>query len=327
MTVSRRSFLEYCGLSAAFLGIGSKLGLLQEVLAAPTAPSVIWLHGSSCTGCSVSFLNRISASAPATVADVLTGAVNLVFHATLMTPAGDAAVSELKRVYDSGNYVLVLEGGVPTAFQGGPCIVYSLNGQETTYMQAVQEMSERALAIVCVGTCASFGGIPAAGSNPTGVMGVSQLTGRTTINISGCPANPDWAVWAIVQLLTGTPVDLDEDGRPTALYAKRLSGADAPAFVHDKCPRNNLVNSEVPAEATSFTACDGRCLIQLGCRGPFTKARCDGCWNTLATDPADPPDDRWRNNWCIGVNAPCHGCVEKTFPGPQSFFAPYNPEA
>ena len=325
MMVSRRSFLEYCGLSAAFLGLSSKLGLLQEVLASPTAPSVIWLHGSSCTGCSVSFLNRIAATAPKTVADVLTGAVNLVFHATLMTPAGDAAVAELKRVYDTGSYVLVLEGGVPTAFGGGACVVYSLNGQETTYMQAVQEMSARALAIVCVGTCASFGGIPASGGNPTGVVSVGQLTGRATINISGCPANPDWVVWAIVQLLTGTPVELDADGRPTALYSKRLSGAAAPALVHDKCPRNNLVNSGAPPEATSFTACDGRCLIQLGCRGPYTKARCDGCWNILATDPNATPNERWKRNWCIGVNAPCHGCVEKTFPGSQSFFEPYTP--
>lgn len=324
MVVSRRSFLEYCGLSAAFIGLGSsKLGLLAEALAAPNAPSVIWLHGSSCTGCSVSFLNRISSAFPTTVADVLTGAVNLVFHATLMTPAGDAAVSELRRVYNSGNYVLVLEGGVPTAFRGGACVVYSLNGKETTYMQAVQEMTAKALAVVCVGTCASFGGIPASGSNPTGVRSVRDLTGRPTINISGCPANPDWAVWAIVQLLTGTPVDLDADGRPTALYARRLSGAAAPALLHDRCPRNPSVNPAAPAEATSFTACDGRCLIQLGCRGPSTRARCDGCWNILATDPADPPVDRSRSNWCIGVNAPCHGCVEKTFPGPQSFYAPY----
>ncbi len=326
MTLSRRSFLRYCGFGAAYIGLeASDLGLLSKALAAPNAPSVIWLHGSSCTGDSVSFLNRISDAFPTTVADVLTGAVNLVFHATLMTPAGDAAVSELKRVYDSGNYVLVLEGGVPTAFHGGPCIVYSLNGQETTYMQAVQEMSARAIAIVCAGTCSSFGGIPASGSNPTGVRSIHDLTGRQTINISGCPSNPDWVVWAIVQLLTGTPVELDADGRPTALYSKRLSGAAAPALIHDKCPRNNLVNVNAPPEANSFTNCDGRCTIQLGCRGPFTKSRCDGQWNIKATDPNNPPNQRWRNNWCIGVNANCHGCVEKTFPGPQSFYEPYAP--
>jgi len=324
MGVSRREFLKYCGLSAAAAAMSSQLGLLRDALANPAAPSVIWLHGSSCTGCSVSFLNRISDTAPATVADVLTGSVNLIYHATLMTPAGDPAVAELKRVYNSGNYVLVLEGGVPTAFGGGPCIVYSLHGQETTYQQAVQEMSAKALAVICVGTCASFGGIPASGSNPTGVVGVHALTGRPTINISGCPANPDWVCWAIVQLLTNTPVTLDADNRPTALYAKNLAGTTVPALIHDKCPRNQNVNSGAPAQATDFSDCDGRCLRPLGCRGPYTRARCDGSWNIKATDPANPPVDRWRSNWCIGVNAPCHGCVEKTFPGPQSFYDPYS---
>ncbi len=336
MNISRRDFLKLCGLSAAALGLSSsKFGLLCEALANPTAPSVIWLHGSSCTGCSVSLLNRIADTAPTTVADVLTGAINLVYHATLMTPAGDPAVAELKRVYDSGQYVLVAEGGVPTAFSGGPCIVYSLHGQETTFQQAVQEMSARALAVVCVGTCASFGGIPASGvlpgsTNPTGIRSVRQLTGRQTINISGCPANPDWVCWAIVQLLlvlngTGSMPELDADGRPVALYATNLAGAPATPMIHDKCPRNLLVNPAAPTAAAGFEDCDGRCLEDLGCRGPFTKSRCDGCWNAKASDPADPPVARWRSNWCIGVNAPCHGCVEKTFPGPQSFYAPYSP--
>lgn len=313
---TRRDFLKYCWLAAGALSLSStKLGLLQQVLANPAAPSVIWLHGSSCTGCSVSLLNRISDAGPFTIKETLTDAINLVYHATLMTPAGDAAVSELKKVYDSGNYVLVLEGGVPTAFGGGACIVYSLRGQETTYMQAVQDMTAKALAVVCVGTCASFGGIPAAGPNPTGVVSVHALTGRATINISGCPANPDWVIWAVVQLLTGTPVDLDADGRPTALYSQNLAGVAMPVLIHDKCPRNPYVNLAAPTPATSFTDCNGRCLINLGCRGPATKSRCNGAWNTKALDPAFPPDNRFQSNWCMGVNAPCHGCVEKDFPG------------
>lgn len=328
-TLTRREFLRYCGFSAAAMALTSgKLGLLSEALASPTAPSVIWLHGSSCTGCSVSILNRIAdAAGPApTIKEVLSDAINLVYHATLMTPAGDPAVAELKRVYESGNYILVLEGGVPTAFGGAPCIVYSLHGQETTYQQAVQEMTARALAVVCVGTCASFGGIPASGSNPTGVVSVHRLTGRSTINISGCPANPDWVVWAIVQLLTGTPVDLDADGRPRALFTETIHDKTK-EYVHDKCPRNFYVNGAAPGAATTFSDCDGRCLINLGCRGPYTKARCNGCWNILAAPSNPAPTDRWQNNWCIGVNAPCHGCVDKSFPGPDSFYEPYNPPA
>jgi hydrogenase small subunit len=318
MEVSRRRFLKYCSLSAAAIGLDAvDLGLLAKALANPAGPSVIWLHGSSCTGCSVSFLNRISdvPGEPATVVDVVAGAVNLIFHATLMASAGDAAVAELRRVYEQGSYILVCEGGVPTAFGGGPCIVYSFDGREITYQEAVQTMSERAAVRISVGTCASFGGIPASMSNPTGVVGVAQLTGRPTINISGCPANPDWVVWAVVQLLLGNPIQLDEHSRPTALYNRTLAGGAAPALVHDKCPRNIYVNPGAPAEATGFTDCDGRCLIQLGCRGPNTKARCEACWNGIAG----------QGRWCIGVNAPCHGCVEPSFPGPDSFYKRYNP--
>ena len=323
MELSRRKFMQYCTLSAAAIGLDVfDLGLLEKALANPLGPTVIWLKGSACDGDSISLLNRISDSAPKTVAEVLTDAINLVYHTNLMTSAGDSAVAELRRVYDSGNYLLILEGGVPTAANGAACIVHSLHGQETTFQQVVQEMTARAIATVCVGTCAAFGGIPASGSNPTGVMGVSQLTGRPTINISGCPANPDWIVWAIVQLLTGRPVELDSDGRPSALYGRNLAEATTPALVHDKCPRNIYVNPNAPTAATSFSDCNGRCLIELGCRGPMTKSRCDGCWNVKATDPTNPPSELWRN-WCIGANAPCQGCVEKTFPGPQSFFELY----
>jgi hydrogenase small subunit len=81
MAITRRRFFRYCSLSAAALGLDAgKLGLLQQALANPNAPVVIWLHGSCCTGCSVSLLNRISerVDEPATVVEVLTQSINLV---------------------------------------------------------------------------------------------------------------------------------------------------------------------------------------------------------------------------------------------------------
>ncbi len=322
MPITRRSFFRYCSLSAAALGLdASKLGLLQNALANPTAPSVIWLIGSACVGCSVSFLNRISnkLDEPATVVEVLTESINLIFHPTVMGAAGDSAAAVLKQAYNRGNYILVLEGAVPTAFGGYPCVVYNYNGVEVTFQQAVQELASRALKIVCVGTCACFGGIPASGSNPTQAIGVGQLTGRPTINISGCPANPDWVVWAVVQLLLGNSPTLDEDGRPTALYSIGHDGAPEDPYIHPKCPRNPGMTGT--AVAASFGE-NGHCLRDLGCRGPNTKSRCLGSWNGLGghiyPDPHPGP-------WCIGVNAPCHGCVEKSYPGPDSFYQFYNP--
>lgn len=288
------------------------LGLLRKALANPAGPKVIWIHGSSCTGCSVSLLNRISDSAPHTVADVLTDAVDLVYHPTIMALAGDPASAILTRQYNEGNYVLVTEGGVPTAFGGNACIAYTLNGREVTYMEAVSKLASRSIANVSVGTCSSFGGIPASGSNPTRVVSVAAMTGRPTINISGCPAHPDWVVWAIVQLILGKPVDLDPDGRPTALYSRDRDGNPCEETIHNKCPRNIEIHPDAPESATDFGQ-NGRCLVDLGCRGPMTKARCERCWNGIDGQGA----------WCVGVNAPCHGCTERTFPGPRSFYEPY----
>lgn len=324
MSITRRSFFRYCSLSAAVLGLDvCKLKLLREALANPNAPSVIWMHGSACQGCSVSFLNRISdkPGEPATAADVLLNHINLVYHTVVMSAAGDTAVAALQRTANTGNFVLVVEGSVPTAFGGRCCIPYSVNGVEVTFQQAVQELTARALAVVSVGTCAAFGGIPAAGSNPTRAMSVKQLTGRTTINISGCPANPDWIVWAVVQLLLGHAPVLDADGRPEALYTVGHSGATEEAIIHNKCPRNPGLHPGTPL-AQNFGE-DGHCLENLGCRGPFTKSRCEASWNGIGGHLAHEPHP---GHWCIGINAPCHGCVEKTFPGPQSFFEHYSTE-
>ena len=319
MSISRRQFLKYCNLSAAALGLSAaKLRLVEEALANPAAPSVIWLIGSACTGCSVSFLNRISdmPGQPADVADVVANAINLVFHPTIMGATGETAVAALKSAYNKGNYILVLEGAVPTAAQGHPCVVWSYGGVEMTFQQAVTELMPRALKTVCVGTCAAFGGIPASGSNPTKCMGVRQFTGRPTINISGCPANPDWVVWAIVQLLLGQNPTLDADGRPVDLYSTNFTGGPELPIIHDKCPRNPLLGN---TEAANFGE-NGRCLVSLGCRGPFTKSRCNAAWCGIGGHQIGDPHP---GHWCIGVNAPCHGCVEKTFPGPQSFYQTY----
>jgi hydrogenase small subunit len=322
MSLTRRSFFRYCTLSAAALGLDAvKLRVLEQALANPSAPSVIWLIGASCNGCSVSFLNRLSdqAGAPTDAVDVLANAINLVFHPVVMSAAGETAVSALKQAYNRGNYVLVVEGAVQTAFDGHACMVWSYGGKDVTMQQAVQELTARALATVCVGTCASFGGIPASGSNPTRAMGVRQFTGRPTINLSGCPANPDWIVWAVVQLLTATPVTLDTDGRPSALYSTSFSGLAEDPIIHNKCPRNPLNTGT--AVAVNFGE-NGHCLRELGCRGPFTKSRCQAAWNGIGGHVAPQPHP---GHWCIDVNAPCQGCVEKTFPGPNPFHEPYIP--
>ena len=170
MAITRRDFLKYCGLSAAALGLSSlDLFRLQEALANPTAPKVIWLQGSGCTGCSISFLNFINTATgadPTNTADILRNHVDLIYHPSLMFAAGQDAAALANQGYGPNGYVLAVEGGIPTAMGGRTCFAWKMNGAEVTLMEAVTQLSANAAKILSIGTCASFGGIPAAGSNP-----------------------------------------------------------------------------------------------------------------------------------------------------------------
>ena len=73
-SIDRRLFLRYAIQSAAALGLESTvLGRLQSAYAAGASglPTVLWLAGGACTGCTVSLANRVSASHPTDVGDLV----------------------------------------------------------------------------------------------------------------------------------------------------------------------------------------------------------------------------------------------------------------
>lgn len=311
MPITRRDFLKYCTSAAAALGFTAlDLERLEAALKpGGGAPQIIWLHGSGCQGDSISFLNRISATDPPgtrSIDDILINTVDLTYHTVVMAGSGQAAMAMLNRTKHHGGYVLVVEGGIPRAFGGRACMVYEENGQPVTIQQAVQGLIPGAAAIVCVGTCASFGGIPRSGqgfaNGPTDIISVDEAaagSGKLVVKIPGCPAHPDWTTWAIAQLLSGATINVDPDGRPLALYGNNI---------HDNCPRN--VKLQGNSHATTFGQ-DLKCLELLGCRGPLTNATC--------------PSLKWNNgqNWCVDANGMCIGCVEKDFPGGDIYATPY----
>jgi len=292
MQISRRSFLKYCIGSAAVLGLDTPLlRSLEDAFAAGGGPRIIWLSAAGCSGCTVSLANIASASAPTDIADLLVNTIDLAFHPTLMAAAGDLAVSELRSAA-GGSYVLAVEGGIPTAFGGATCTLWTEAGREYTALDAVRTLGPGAAAVLAIGSCASYGGIPGARPNPTGIQAVSAVAGRAVINIPGCPAHPDWIVWTIAQLLGGRSPKLDSVGRPATLYS---------STVHDRCPRRT-------AGWAMGYGVDGACLQGLGCKGTATRADC--------------PTRRWNGgtNWCVGANALCLGCTEQGFPDRFSAF-------
>ena len=293
MRIHRRQFLKYCIGSAAALGLPlTVVGKLEQALADDGAqlPKVIWLNAANCTGCTISLANRFSNQGPKDVVDLLTGYIDLAFHPNLMAAAGDLAVQCLKDAEKSG-FILAVDGGIPTAFDGHTCTLWTEDGEDITAKAAVQRLAPKAAAILSIGTCASFGGIPAANPNPTGIASVSEIAGKTTINIPGCPTHPDWIVWTVASLLAGEIPELDDRGRPRLLFNEEI---------HKKCPRKGTGEAKIFGEE--------KCLKELGCKGEKTKADCH--------------IRQWNNgtNWCIGANAICLGCTEDGFPDKFSPF-------
>ncbi|HTO51197.1 MAG TPA: twin-arginine translocation signal domain-containing protein, partial [Burkholderiales bacterium] len=79
--ITRRSFLKFCSLTAASLGLGAEgaPAIAQAMQTKPRTP-VLWLHGNECTCCSESF---IRSSHPLTKDAVLT-LISLDYDDTLM---------------------------------------------------------------------------------------------------------------------------------------------------------------------------------------------------------------------------------------------------
>jgi hydrogenase small subunit len=268
---------------------------------------VVWFAGAACTGCSISLLNSASPTIKNILIDeIIPGVhINLRFHATVMAGAGEQAIQVMEDTakQKKDGYVLIVEGAIPTAPEAVYGAVGERDGKPVSMETRVEELARNAMAIIAAGTCASFGGIPAAAPNPTGCKPVSQILkakgiNKPLINVPGCPPHPDWLVGTISSiLLNGLPKasDLDDNLRPLAFYGK---------LIHENCPRRAYFDEGKFAKKPG----DEGCLYELGCKGPMTYADC--------------PTRRWNNgtNWVIGAGAPCNGCTQPEFPDMTSPF-------
>ncbi|UCD64029.1 MAG: hydrogenase small subunit [Candidatus Zixiibacteriota bacterium] len=297
MGLSRREFLELLGCTTSavvlprFLGLGQIPEPIKVALAEQQKYNnipVIWLQGQSCAGCSVSTINTVHPD----IASVLTETISLQFHPNVMGGTGDLAVGMLEHAIEhlSGEFVLVVEGSIPTAEAGAYCKTGEKDGKAVTTEEWVKRLGSAAKAVLAVGSCAAFGGIPAARPDVTGAKPVSEIVpGATIVNIPGCPSHPDWLIGTVAHvLLFGLP-ELDEHKRPTMFFGK---------LVHEQCERRADFENGIAAEDFG----EKGCLFNLGCKGVETY--CDVCIRG------------WNNNvnWCIRSGSPCIGCTQPEFP-------------
>ncbi|WP_054029376.1 hydrogenase small subunit [Desulfatitalea tepidiphila] len=287
--VSRRDFMRYCTFLTATMGLSASfVPKVAEVFAAPKQrPPVIWLNFGECTGCTEAMLRTVYPYADELVLEIL----SVEYHETIMAAAGHQAEEQLQAALEkhSGKFICVAEGAIPTKYNGG----YGRIGGRT-FLEIAQEVIPQAAATICIGTCACFGGVPAAKPNPGGYMGVGQALKMKTINIPGCPPNPVNLVGTIVNyLLLGKLPAVDDMGRPLFAYGKTI---------HDQCPRrSHFENEEFVEEFGSKEAALGYCLYKMGCRGPETYNNC----------PVAKFND--GTSWPVEAGHPCIGCSEPDF--------------
>jgi hydrogenase small subunit len=286
--ISRRNFMGFCAGVAAMLGLpASAAGAIAEAIEAKAKPSLVWLEFQDCAGNTESFLR---ASKP-TAAEVILDLLSVDYHETIMAAAGHRAEEALAAAVAKGGYVVVIEGSIPTGADGAYC---TIGGKSA--LQIAREVCKDALAVISVGTCAAFGGLPAASPNPTGALGVSEAVSgiRTLINLPACPVNAENLTAVLAFFLTyGKWPPTDRLSRPLFAYGKTI---------HDACERRAHFDAGQYVERFGDEGHRlGFCLYKVGCKGPVTYQNCPNIgWNE-------------NTNWPIGCGHPCIGCAEPMF--------------
>lgn len=287
--VTRRDFMKFCSSVAASLALPVTLApRIAEAVTDPQRPPVIWLHGSECTGCSMSLLRAEHPSLEKLLFDL----ISLDFHETLSAGAGHQAEAALHHAMEAnhGKYILVVEGAVPMKDGGVFCRVAGKN-----FVESVKEVAAGAGAVIAVGSCASWGGVAAMEPNPTGCVGVQEvLSGIPVVNIPGCPPNPYNLLSTVIHYLTFNKLPaLDEKNRPKFAYGRLL---------HEHCERRPHFDNGRFARAFGDEGHrSGYCLYYLGCKGPITYANC----STMQFG------DVGSGTWPVGIGHPCYGCTEQ----------------
>jgi len=285
--VSRRNFLKFASYTASIMALPPTAATaIAQGLANARRQSVIWLSFQECTGCTESITRAHTPS----IEDLIFDFISLDYHHTLQNASGHAAeAARLAAMQENaGEYIVVVDGSVPLKDDG----IYSTIAGISN-LQMLEETVKDAFAVIAVGSCATFGGIPGANPNPTGAVGISEIvTGKPVINISGCPPIPEAMTGTIAYLLSfGSIPELDHLGRPKAFFGEAI---------HDRCYRRPFYERGMFAKSFDDDgARQGWCLFEVGCKGPVTYNACATLkWNGGTSFPIQ------SGHGCLGCSEP-----------------------
>jgi hydrogenase small subunit len=312
--------MKYCTVMAAGMGLPLELApQIASAVTSPRRPPVIWLSAQECTGCTETLLRATHPTLETLILDL----ISLDYHETLAVGAGHQAEEFRAQSIEenSGNFILVVDGSIPTKDGGVYCKIAG-----RTALEILKDTAPKAAAVIAIGSCASWGGIPSAEPNPTGAKPVHAIlegTGIAVVNLPGCPPVHYNLLSTILYYLTLKKLpELDNKNRPKFAYGR---------LIHENCERRP--HFDAGRFAKEFGDDDhrqGYCLYMLGCKGPETFNNC----------PTVGFNDLGPGSWPVGCGHPCFGCSEEgvgftaplhspakpTYVTPPTFFAKAEPD-
>jgi len=301
--VTRRDFMKFCTVAAAGMGLPLELApKIANAITSPKRPVVIWLSAQECTGCTETLLRTSHPTLETLILDL----ISLDYHETLSTGSGHQAEEfRAKSIEEnSGKFILVVDGSIPTKDGGVYCKVAG-----RTALEILKDTAPKAAAVMAIGSCASWGGIPSADPNPTGAKPVHEVlagTGIAVVNHPGCPPVHYNLLSTILYYLTLKKLpELDAKNRPKFAYGR---------LIHENCERRPHFDAgRFAKEFGDEGHRQGYCLYMLGCKGPETFNNC----------PTVGYNDLGPGAWPVGCGHPCFGCSEDGV----GFFAPLHSAA
>src|SRR5581483_3602363 len=202
---------------------------------------ILWITaGLSCDGDSVSITAATQPSLEDILFNALPGLPKVRLHNPVLAYENGADFLESFHLAAEGKldpFVLVIEGSIPNEKikpEGyWAAMGVDASGQPITTCEWIDRLAPHALAVVAIGTCATYGGIPAMSGNPTGAMGLPDYlgwkwkskAGIPVVCVPGCPVQPDNFMETVLYLLyqaagLAPMIPLDEALRPQWLFGQ-----------------------------------------------------------------------------------------------------------
>jgi len=300
----------------ASASLATRFGPLEKVHA-------FWFAGMSCDGCSVAVTGATNPSVESMMLGAHPGIPRVILHHTVINMESGPYYLQQAEEAIAGTldapYVVILEGSIADEVvahqQGG---YWSAVGEEpwgphgemraVTSTEWIARLAPNSSAMLAIGTCATWGGVPSAEGNPTGAMSLMDFLGKDyrsvlgvpVVNVPGCPPVGDnftETVAAVLYFLQGFgPLpEFDELGRPAWLFGET---------VHRRCVRGAYYEEGTFAHEFG----DPECLVEIGCWGPVVNCNITSRGAIKSV------------GGCMNSGGACIGC---TMPGFPDKFTPF----